>query len=777
MAFQHASSYPLGIDPFLSGCSPMSFLAEMKRRKVLRVAGAYVVGAWIVLQGAAQVLPALEMPSWTMKLVALIAILGFPLALILGWVFDLTPGGVERTDDTARFRFPAGAMIAGTLIVIVGVSGFLVVRRQLNAKGIDPNSVVVLPFRVSGDENLAVMREGMVDLIAPKLTGIGGPRAVDSRTTLSAWRRTINSEDEDLAPREAIKLARKLGAAQVILGEVVGTPGEISLNARVYSTIDGAPSDPARVRTTQDSLLTAVDLLITELLTRHAGEGDRLAELLTESLPAVQAYLDGKRTFRLGSYEEAAKHFARAVDLDSTFALAAWGELTARGWAGFGPRYIRAVNLAFASRDRLPPRERDMLFAWFGEHYPKGQSYAASMQNMEAVSARYPDSPEVWYELGDAYFHRGQPLGLQDFEDRALTAWARAIELDSSFAGPWEHQLEIHVARGDTARVREVYEKLKQLKSDKIETTAGWVYAAATANDTMRARLLMGVPEWSRATIFTTISTVMQSGAPPVGIDSVVDFYINTAKTDAQRVSANNNAAVYALSRGRPNEAFAHLRAAKAANSNEFDYTFNMLNFAIGYPTEVPADSVDRHMPAFRAGKAPWIACNAGVWDALNGREPEMRRALQLMADSMPGLDSGYQDFLKACGLLAKVLHASAGDPARARIELARLDSLALNAPMMGPAEANFLATVTARAYAQLGDYERARKAAQRGGYTMRFKSPQILELARAAARTGHRDQAIRNYRIWLSFRDPEPGPGQELTDAVRAELAELTAR
>ena len=752
----------------------MSFFAELKRRKVFRIAGAYLVAAWVVLQVASTLVPALELPAWTVKFIAVAAIVGFPFALILAYIFDLTPRGVERTTDSAQFHFPVRAAVVGTLIVMTGVVGFLIVRRRLSAAGIDPNSVVVLPFRVSGDAKLAAMGEGMVDLIAPKLTGVGGPRAVDSRTTLSAWRRSVSSGNPDITPKEAIKLARKLKASQVILGEVVAAPGAIALNARVYSTIDGAAGDAAEVKTTQDSLLSAVDRLVAELLSTQAGEKDRLSALLTSSLPAVQAYLDGNRTYRSGKYDVAAKHFATAVDLDSTFALAAYGELQSRSWAGFGPRYARATRLAFKYRDKLPPRERALIVARVGESYPVPTSYTKSMQAWEQASTQYPDSPEMWYELGDHYFHFGPALGMEDYEDRALNAWNRAIALDSSYAPPWEHQVEVHAARGDTARLRAVYAKLVEMEGEDLRGAVGWVYAVAAHDEAARVKLLQNMDEWTGGQVINAALGVFKAGASPVGLDTLMDHLVKSASTDQARQGALNTAATYELNRGRPSRALAHVDALARMPDGETGAMNNLILYSILYP-ELGLERATDARRKLADNKSPGIACSLGLWDTLNRNATAARQMLQLLRDSIA---KHPVDFFKFCAQVMKAADAVIQKQPGARAELQRMDSMIVHGPPIGPGPANFSAAIMSRLYAQLGDYESARHAAVRGGYTSWGLSAQVLEHARMAARTGRRDEAIRSYRIYLAMRDnPEPGPAKDITDKVRAELAALTSR
>src|ERR1700730_9096897 len=79
-----------------------SFFAELKRRNVYKVAVAYAVASWLLIQIATQVFPFFEIPNWAVRLVVIVLVLGFPIAIILSWIFDLTPQGIRRTDDSDR---------------------------------------------------------------------------------------------------------------------------------------------------------------------------------------------------------------------------------------------------------------------------------------------------------------------------------------------------------------------------------------------------------------------------------------------------------------------------------------------------------------------------------------------------------------------------------------------------------------------------------------------------------------------------------------------------
>src|SRR5256714_9446558 len=113
-----------------------SFFAELKRRKVHGVAIAYAVGGWLLIQIATQVFPFFEIPNWAVRLVVIVLVLGFPIALILSWVFDLTPQGIRRTDEADR-----------SLVPPTGIS-------PATTRNIPEKSIAVLPF-----ENLSDNKE------------------------------------------------------------------------------------------------------------------------------------------------------------------------------------------------------------------------------------------------------------------------------------------------------------------------------------------------------------------------------------------------------------------------------------------------------------------------------------------------------------------------------------------------------------------------------------------------------------------------------------------
>ncbi|TVP53854.1 MAG: hypothetical protein EA351_14350, partial [Gemmatimonadales bacterium] len=181
---------------------------ELKRRKVIRVAVVYMATAFVILQAADIMLPRLGVPEWAMSLVVVLVVLGFPLALVLAWALELTPEGVRVTPSSVRSE-PTGpevtpdgvrraepfvltgrlrrSLLVGLGVGVVAVSGVALTTfaggrsdgGDLVGTSLDAHLVAVLPFRVNAPEALSYLGAGFMDLLAARLDGEVGPRAID----------------------------------------------------------------------------------------------------------------------------------------------------------------------------------------------------------------------------------------------------------------------------------------------------------------------------------------------------------------------------------------------------------------------------------------------------------------------------------------------------------------------------------------------------------------------------------------------------------------------
>jgi hypothetical protein len=234
----------------------------------------------------------------------------------------------------------------------------------------------------------------VVDLLAAKLTGEGGPRAVDPRTAINAWKRAGRSSEQCLTEAGAIAVAERVNAGMLLLGSVVGTGDHIELQARLLGVPSGEPRGHVQVTGEPDSLPWLVHDLASQLLARQAGEGEqRLVQLTSTSLPALRAYLDGQAAYRRGLYTEAAGRFSRALDLDSTFALAGLGLVVARLWVA-SDWDSRGMRLGWRHRDRLSERDRVLLTVITGPEFPQPTTYRQQLEGFARATALAPDRPD-----------------------------------------------------------------------------------------------------------------------------------------------------------------------------------------------------------------------------------------------------------------------------------------------------------------------------------------------------------------------------------------------
>ncbi|MGB8342216.1 MAG: hypothetical protein WCE51_11555, partial [Chthoniobacterales bacterium] len=182
--------------------NPRNFFAELKRRNVYKVAVAYVVAAWLLIQVATQVFPFFEIPNWAVRLVVLVLILGFPVALILSWAFEITPEGIKREEDVVPnesiTRRTDRKIVGLTVALAVLAAGLFAYRTwqprtetraiPAPAAGIPGKSIAVLPFdNLSRDPDNAYFSEGIQDEILTRLAKIGDFKVI-SRTSTEKYK-------------------------------------------------------------------------------------------------------------------------------------------------------------------------------------------------------------------------------------------------------------------------------------------------------------------------------------------------------------------------------------------------------------------------------------------------------------------------------------------------------------------------------------------------------------------------------------------------------------
>jgi serine/threonine-protein kinase len=400
----------------------------------------------------------------------------------------------------SRTPRPRGFLIGAGIIALLAVLSAMLLPTWPRHRTIAPDSlatgaaapaVAVLPFALQ-DESLANWREGLMDLVAMDLSGVPGLRSVDNRTVLARWREgVVGTEVPALAT--ALDVAERAGGRYVVVGSVMADGSDLLLTAGVHEVAGRQMLGTARSRGPADSIFAVVDRLTLEILRHIPGRDPRelaridLARVNTASLPALKAFLEGEVHFRRSQFERAAEVYGRAVEADSTFALARYRLGISRQWfwdASPDP-LVPAVG-RFA--ERLPQHEAAMLRAF----QLRNRDVSAARNLLEEELRRHPDNADSWYQLGEFYFHSGVevPMSPED-ADRAL---AKAMALDSTFSLPYVHRIEYAVVEQDTAAAARMLDQFARLAPDtrylsQLRLLAGLVIGDSTARAASEAVL------------------------------------------------------------------------------------------------------------------------------------------------------------------------------------------------------------------------------------------------------------------------------------------------
>src|SRR6184192_3000370 len=221
--------------------NPHNFFAELKRRNVYKVAVAYAIVAWLVVQITTQVFPFLEIPNWVVRLVIALVAIGFPIALVIAWAFEITPQGIERTEvaDT----IPAAAVqkkhawiyvaIVGAVLSVglffLGRYGFR--NASPSSSELPPKSIAVLPFdNLSEEKGNAYFAEGIQDEILTRLSKIADLKVI-SRTSTQQY---------GSKPGSLPQIAKQLGVMHILEGSVQKANDQVRVNVQLINALTDA---------------------------------------------------------------------------------------------------------------------------------------------------------------------------------------------------------------------------------------------------------------------------------------------------------------------------------------------------------------------------------------------------------------------------------------------------------------------------------------------------------------------------------------------------------
>jgi TolB-like protein/Tfp pilus assembly protein PilF len=429
-----------------------SFFRELKERKVYRVALGYAVVAWLVIQISATVLPAYHAPEWILPIFITVVALGFPVALVLAWAFEIKGGVIEKAPESTTTLSVANKRriwllaAVGLIISLVAVAGYWIWhpwRKTSTASqvsistppAIAEKSIAVLPFEnLSRDPDNAYFAQGIQEEILTRLAKIADLKVI-SRTSMQRYQ----SKPGNLA-----EIAKQLGVAHILEGSVQKAADQVRVNVQLVN----AQTDSHLWAETYDRKLIDIFSVESEIAKAIAdslqarltgGEAQALAVKPTNNPEAYDAYLRGLAfEARAGSAEDALikaiTSYERAVQLDPNFA-AAWGKLS-RAHARV---YFNRADTTAARRDaaqdalehaqKLQPNSPETLLALGYYQYWVLRDYGFAKSTFALVSKMLPGSSEVPFSLGKVSRREGNWDESVAYLEQALALDPRNVEL------------------------------------------------------------------------------------------------------------------------------------------------------------------------------------------------------------------------------------------------------------------------------------------------------------------------------------------------------------
>ncbi len=390
------------------------FFEEVKRRKVYRVAVAYVIAAGGIIQLGSAAFPAWELPNWALRLVIVLLLVGFPIALILAWAFDVTPQGIRATPDVAvprTHRRRNVIMLVATGVIVSAIAGFFLLPRISSARKID-KSIAVLPFEnLSDDKENAYFADGIQDDVLTNLSKIGDLKVI-SRTSVMPYRGKASNVRE---------IGKALGVGAILEGSVRRVGNRVRVNVQLICT----ETDEHLWAEDYDRELTDVFAIQTDLAQKIAGElkaklsPDEKAQMERKPTENGEAYLAFVQAHNLscavedlGKLKQSEQLYARAIELDPKFALALARYSQLESWILhiFNPtRERRQKARALAEQAlQLQPDLPEAHLAMGFSYYYGDNNYDAAQKEFEIARRGLPNESEVYLALGAIQRRQGK---------------------------------------------------------------------------------------------------------------------------------------------------------------------------------------------------------------------------------------------------------------------------------------------------------------------------------------------------------------------------------
>ncbi len=451
------------------------FFTELKRRNVYKVAIAYGVVAWLLMQVASQIFPFFEIPNWAVRLVVLLLIIGFPVAVILAWAFELTPEGIKRAEDvdlstsvTRKTGRKLDFFIIAVLLLVIGVLLFQRLRPNVSPAVSSSlgKSIAVLPFEnLSRDPDNAFFTDGVQDEILADLAKVADLKVI-SRTSVMLYKSGN--------PRNLREIGQQLGVAHVLEGSVQRTANRV----RVMAQLIDARTDAHLWAQTYDRELADVFAIQSEIAKTIA---DQLQARLS---PAEKAAIEQRPTADLVAFDlyvratalidaepgsptgtedllQAVNFLGQAIDRDPAFLLAycrlagAHDRLYLLG-IDHTPGRLALADMAVKNALRLGPDSGDAHLA-SAQHLYSNLDYDGARAEIGVAHRTLPNNPRI-FELS-GYIDRRQGRW-----EESTRNFERALDLDPRNVPTLRSIADTYSSLRDYAKAGAVFDRVLAFK-------------------------------------------------------------------------------------------------------------------------------------------------------------------------------------------------------------------------------------------------------------------------------------------------------------------------
>ena len=418
----------------------LSFFAELKRRNVYKVGAMYAVAGWLLVQIVTQVFPIFDISAFVQRLIVLAIVAGFPVALVLSWIYELTPQGIVKTDEVdagASITPQTGQRLNRAIIGVLSLAVLVLLAQllwpRLHADSTESSaaadrSIAVLPFaNLSSDADNAYFADGIQDEVLTRLAKVGALKVISRTSTLQYATR----------PTRLKEIGEQLGVANIVEGSVQKSGNSVRINVQLIRAATDEHLWAERYDRKLDDVFGVqgeVAAAIADALKARLSptEQREIAAQSTRNAEAYQAYLRGLSFSRRAddfrrNTQQAIAHFSEAVRLDPEFA-AAWAMLSQTyGYAywNFDPSDAnrQAARDARDAAVRLDPQSLETVKTQGLYVYWIERDYANARRIFERIRAQQPNDNIATLALAAIARRQGR------WAD-SLALWQQAIDLD-----------------------------------------------------------------------------------------------------------------------------------------------------------------------------------------------------------------------------------------------------------------------------------------------------------------------------------------------------------